>query len=109
MRYYAPPRWPVTATAAALTTHPVAGGDPAMAKLTLPDQQAWIDWCRVEDCLRFGITRWGGFMLAALLADKYVKPISDWLAILVSMTAFGLQVAWMRREDARRTAGEPGS
>ena len=39
-----------------------------MAKLTLPDQQAWIDWCRVEDCLRFGITRWGGFMLAALLA-----------------------------------------
>lgn len=65
------------------------------------EQRAWRDWSRVEECVAFGVKRWGLTLFAALLVNKYVSPESAWLELLLIGLILWLHRVWVTREDAR--------
>lgn len=70
----------------------------------MTENAAWRDWCRTEECIRFGVKRWIWVGLALFLIQKHVYPESEGLAIVLEMGAVAAQFAYIKWDDARRAA-----
>ena len=66
------------------------------------DQTAWRDWLRVEQCINFGLGRWGYAIAAGVVAWQYLQPISSWLMFGAVVVVLGVRSAYAKRDDAKR-------
>jgi hypothetical protein len=63
---------------------------------------SWLDWRRVEACLRFDVTRWGLTIAALGLASYWISPVSEWLFVGAAVGILWVHDKLITRADAGR-------